>query len=110
MMPQVWFEMAEIHRRKFAAAAWMPLRTVQPICEEGTRGHLGFKEEFFGNVSLAVPDDLKEIATKLIGLMSGSVMSTLPVSTMGATYQSTCMNTNADCEMRQCCDGDCYVA
>ena len=65
MMPQVWFEMAEIRRRKFALSAWIPLRAVQPICEEGKRGHLGFKEEFFGVGSLAIPIDLKDKATKL---------------------------------------------
>ena len=65
MMPQVWFEMAEIRRRKFALSAWIPLRAVQPICEEGKRGHLGFKEEFFGVGLLAIPIDLKDKATKL---------------------------------------------
>ena len=65
MMPQAWFEMAEIRRRKFASSAWIPLRVVQPICEEGNRGHLGFKEEFFGAGSIAVPVDLKEKTTKL---------------------------------------------
>lgn len=35
MMPQAWFEMTEIRRRKFASSAWIPLRAVQPICEEG---------------------------------------------------------------------------
>lgn len=65
MMSQVWFEMAEIRRRKFASSAWIPLRAVQPICEEGERGHPGFKEEFFCAGSLAVPVDLNEKATKL---------------------------------------------
>lgn len=65
MMLQVWFEMAEIHRRKLAAAAGMQLRAVQPICGKGKRGHLGFKEHFFGAGLLAVPVDLKEKAAKL---------------------------------------------
>ena len=65
MMPQAWFEMAEIRRRKFAASAWIPLRAVQPICEQGNRCHLGFKDEFFGAGSLAVPVALKDKATKL---------------------------------------------
>lgn len=65
MMPQAWFEMAEIRRRKFTSAAWIPLRAVQSICEEGARGHLGFKDEFFGAGSLTVPVDLKDKATKL---------------------------------------------
>ena len=64
-MSQAWFEMTEIRRRKFASSAWIPLRAVQPICEEGNRGHLGYKEEFFGAGSLAVPVDLKEKANKL---------------------------------------------
>jgi hypothetical protein len=57
--------MAEIRRRKFAVAAWIPLRAVQPICEEGKRGHLGCKEEFFGIGSLAVPIALKDKAERL---------------------------------------------
>ena len=65
MMSQAWFEMVEIRRRKFASSAWIPLRAVQAICEEGKRGHLGFKEEFFGAGSLAVPVALKDKATKL---------------------------------------------
>jgi hypothetical protein len=65
MMSQAWFEMAEIRRRKFASSAWIPLRAIQPICNEGNRGHLGFKDEFFGAGSLAAPVDLKEKANKL---------------------------------------------
>ena len=65
MMPQAWFEMAEIRRRKFASSAWIQLRAVQPICEEGKRAHRGFKEEFFGAGSLAIPIELKDKAAKL---------------------------------------------
>ena len=65
MMAQAWFEMAEIRRQKFASSVWIPLRAVQPICEEGKRGHLGFKEEFFGAGSLAVP-----VARKRQGLQA----------------------------------------
>jgi len=65
MMLQAWFDMTEIRRRKFASSDWIPLRAVQPICEEGNRGHFGFKKEFFGAGSLALPVDLKEKANKL---------------------------------------------
>jgi len=64
-MNQSWFEMAEVRRRKFASAVWIPLRAVRPICEEGKRGHLGFKKEFFGAGTLAVPVDLKDKASNL---------------------------------------------
>jgi hypothetical protein len=65
MMPQAWFEMAEIRHRKFAVAAWIPLRAVQRICEEGKCGHLEFKEEFFGVGSLVVPIAMKGKAERL---------------------------------------------
>lgn len=65
MMAQAWFEMAEIRRQKVASSVWIPLRAVQPICEEGKRGHLGFKKESFGAGSLAVPVARKDKACKL---------------------------------------------
>ncbi len=70
MMPQAWFEMAEIRRRKFSSSAWIPLRAVQPICELGKRGHLGFKDEFFGAGSFAVsvaPEEARHALTLLVG-------------------------------------------
>jgi len=65
MMDQSWFEMADVRRRRFAKAVWIPLRAIHVICEEGQRGCLGFRQEFFGAGSLAVPVGSKEEATRL---------------------------------------------
>jgi len=65
IMPQSWFEMNDIRRRKFKSSVWIPLRAIHTIREEGKRGHLGFNAEFFGAGSLAVPVELKDKACKL---------------------------------------------
>lgn len=79
MMNQVWFEMAEIRRRKFASSVWIPLRSDQTICEEGRQGDLSFNEEFFVAESLDAPIALKSEATQL----RCSATSSKTVSTMG---------------------------
>lgn len=66
MMTQVWLEMVEILRRKFALSACLSLKAVQSICEDRNRGHLGFTEAIFGTGSLAVPVELKDKATKYL--------------------------------------------
>lgn len=75
MMSQSWFEMSEFRRRKFATAVWIPLRAVQVVSEEGKRGSLGFRQDFFGAGSLAVPLGNKEKALCLgwedIGIIHG---------------------------------------
>jgi hypothetical protein len=53
-MEQNWFEMTEIRKRRYDNAVWIPLR-VSEENKTGKRGHLGFKSEFFGAASLAVP-------------------------------------------------------
>ena len=54
-MDQEWFEMADIRRRKLNSAVWIPLRASQTLEAAGKRGHLGYREEFFGLGSIAVP-------------------------------------------------------
>lgn len=75
MMNQSWFEMADVRRRKFGTAVWIPLRAIHPMIEEGKRGNLGFRKDFFGAGSLAVPVGNKEKAIRLgwedIGIMYG---------------------------------------
>ena len=63
-MEQKWFEMAEIRKRRFDSAVWIPLRASEKI-EEGKWGDLGFKSEFFGAGSLAVPLRKRDAAAKL---------------------------------------------
>jgi hypothetical protein len=54
-MDQSWFEMRDVRRRFFAKAVWIPLRASQVVLEEGRYGYVGYREEFFGAGTLAVP-------------------------------------------------------
>ncbi len=63
-MDQKWFEMQEVRRRFFDKAVWIPLRAAHKIESIGEYGHLGYKEEFFGAGSLAIPDNMKRADTK----------------------------------------------
>ncbi len=63
-MEQKWFEMAEIRRRRFDSAVWIPLRASENV-EAGKRGYLGFKSEFFGAGSFAIPLRRRDEAAKL---------------------------------------------
>jgi len=63
-MEQKWFEMAEIRKRRFDSAVWIPLRASQEN-ETGKRWHLGYKSEFFGAGSLAVPLRKRDAAARL---------------------------------------------
>lgn len=46
MRVQAWFERAEISCRKFSSSAWILLRMVPVVCEEGELGNPEFKKEF----------------------------------------------------------------
>src|SRR2546428_8899107 len=63
-MKREWFEMAEIRKRRFDGAVWIPLRASQGT-EAGRQGHLGYKSEFFGVGSLAVPLRKRDAAATL---------------------------------------------
>lgn len=65
MMDQEWFEMAGIRRRWPANSVWVPLRAVNPIQETGKYGFIGYRIEFYGVGSLAVPIRAKEETEKL---------------------------------------------
>jgi hypothetical protein len=64
-MNQEWFEMHKIRRRRFADRVWIPLRSVHEIERNGEYGYMGFRKEFFGVGSVALPKDKKEISEKL---------------------------------------------
>lgn len=64
-MEQVWFEMRDVRRRKLSSAVWIPLRSCNVIDKNGTYGSPGFKEEFYGVGTLAVPLEKKEAAEEL---------------------------------------------
>ena len=63
-MEQKWFEMAEIRKRRFDSAVWIPLRASQKS-EDGKWGYFGYKSEFFGSGSLAVPLRKRDSAARL---------------------------------------------
>src|SRR5215813_1554433 len=65
MMDQKWFEMLDVRRRKFDSAVWIPLRAAQILESTGKRGCCGFREEFFGAASIAVPLNNKASAETL---------------------------------------------
>jgi hypothetical protein len=52
---QAWFEMAGIRRRSLSDAVWVPLRLAEWIGEVGRIGHEGYRTEFVGLGSIAVP-------------------------------------------------------
>jgi hypothetical protein len=61
---QSWFEMGDIRRRKLKNSVWIPLRAIKEI-QDGRYGYAGYKKEFCGTGSIAVPVDKKESAEKL---------------------------------------------
>lgn len=71
-MEHTWFEMTEIRKRRFDTAVWIPLRASEKA-ETGRKWYLGYRSEFFGAGSLAVPLKKREAAERLdwmdLGLM-----------------------------------------
>jgi hypothetical protein len=62
---QAWFEMASIRRRRLSDAVWVPLRLAEWIGEVGRIGYEGYRTEFFGLGSIAVPLARRADADKL---------------------------------------------
>ena len=54
-MNQDWFEMQDIRRRNFSKSVWIPLRAVLIKERAGRYGYEGYREDFFGSGSIAVP-------------------------------------------------------
>ena len=55
VMDQSWFEMRDVRNRKLDNGVWIPLRAVNTIDHQGRYGYIGYREEFFGAGSVAVP-------------------------------------------------------
>ncbi len=72
-MDKTWFEMKEIRKRHLSDAVWVPLRVSESLIDEGTYGFVGYKEEFYGLGSVAIPIERRGDAEKLdwmdIGIM-----------------------------------------
>ncbi len=49
-----WFDLADVRKRFLAKAVWVPLHASEEI-SEGEYGYVGWKDEFFGLSSVAVP-------------------------------------------------------
>src|SRR5690606_30392359 len=57
--------MKDIRRKSFARSVWIPLRAVLHNEKQGRYGYDGYKEEFFGTGSVAIPVDKIDAAKKL---------------------------------------------
>lgn len=70
-MNQEWFEMADLRRKIYNKSVWIPLRANYPT-KSGRYGYEGYKEDYFGNGSVAVPikniDDAKKLGWNDIGI------------------------------------------
>lgn len=64
-MKQEWFEMQDIRRKNFSKSVWIPLRAALYNESSGSYGYEGYKEDFFGSGSVAVPIDKIESAKRL---------------------------------------------
>lgn len=62
---QEWFEMQDIRRKIYDKSVWIPLRAVLHKEKKGQYGYEGYKDDFFGSGSIAVPKDKVEEAKKL---------------------------------------------
>lgn len=68
MVNQGWFELQDIRKRNFSKSVWIPLRAITRKISEGKYGYEGYKEDFFGTGSIAVPTEKIEDA-KYLGWM-----------------------------------------
>lgn len=64
-MNQEWVEMRPIRRRGLNSAVWIPLRAHQTIERSGRAGFLGFKDDYFGVGTLAIPIRARELANEI---------------------------------------------
>lgn len=65
MVSQNWFELKDVRERNFSKSVWIPLRAVTRKISEGKYGYEGYKEDFFGTGSIAVPTEKIENAKSL---------------------------------------------
>ena len=59
-----WFEMADLKKRSYSRATWIPLRSYLKVKERGEYGYAGYLEEYFGAVSIMLPIDSRESSLK----------------------------------------------
>ena len=70
-MNQGWFEMPDVRRRTLATVVWIPLRATEYIDRQGAVGRVGYREEFNGVGTVAVPlksrDDAEALNWRSLG-------------------------------------------
>lgn len=64
-MDQLWFEMPQYRKRSMDSAAWIPLYAIEAIERIGVYGHAGYRKDFFGCGTVAVPVAQRELAEKI---------------------------------------------
>lgn len=64
-MEQTWFEMLTYRKRSMDAATWIPLYAVESIQSAVEFGYVGYREDFFGCGSVAVPVAQRALVEKL---------------------------------------------
>jgi hypothetical protein len=62
---QIWFEMAEVRRRFYSTAVWIPLKASLHEGRSGEYGSEGFQDEYYGVKTLAVPVSARTHAESL---------------------------------------------
>ncbi len=86
MMEQSWFEMPDVRRRRFSTKTWIPLRASQQLIREGNLGYPGYREEYFGTGSLAVPVDRKQATAQLRWMEIGVIREHSSYADKDGTY------------------------
>jgi hypothetical protein len=64
-MEQSWFEMAELRRRKLIDSTWIPLRASVKLEDTGTFAQVGYRQQYFGAGTVAIPVEQAVLATEL---------------------------------------------
>lgn len=64
-MNQDWFELTDIRKKDFSNSVWVPLRASYTKEKRGEHGYIGYKEDYFGSGSIAVPTSQIEAAKEL---------------------------------------------
>lgn len=64
-MNKAWFEFDKIRKRKLGDLVWVPLWTNEEIHRDGEFGYLGYRKEYYGVHTVAIPLARAEEAKKL---------------------------------------------
>ena len=79
-MEKNWFEMNILRRNRLNNAVWIPLYACQELERRGQIGYDGYKAEFFGCGTLAVPIDEKKKAAILVNEMNCQIYAACFIS------------------------------